>query len=389
MDILVCRQGLFGGTDKLLGRLYEWLCGNNYSADSFCLTEEEAKPLKKQYDLIILPSSQLGDISVLTKKGINIKRMLVWIMGMGAFSDSYYTYPPNSIFDKLLCSMYRNESIETLKWLIRNKAIVFTDSVGIYNTIRTSNVSSSAELKENIVPIAIECLENNEWILNRLNKREDKIRISWVGRVAKDFKEIPILHLIDDIGKYVENGNATIVLTIVGDGDAIDSVKQRAARANFQIDFIDNIPYEKLNAYFVENVDLLVAMGTSALDGAKIGCPTVVITPVRKNDPERVEYRWIYDSVGFSLGEFPDIDIETGQPRDSFAQIMEEYQEETNISERCFSYAYEFDTNVVFNALMNRELPEQIDSEMSIHIDRFSKMKSRKAFVKQIIKSNR
>ena len=386
MDTLICKQGLFGGTDKLLDRLYKWLVKNGHPVDLFCITEDEPGRLKKEYDLIILPSSQIGDIYSLMKNGIRVKHMLVWIMGMGAFSDSYYTYPPKGTIDKLLYKMYQREAVDTLKWLIRNKAIIFTDSVGIYNTVKTSGISLTETLEKDIVPIAIECPDENQWKIKHSNIDERTIRISWVGRVAKDFKEIPILHLIDDIENYLKHKNLRIELTIVGNGDAITMIKEKASGASFPINFINNIPYDKLNIYFGDKVDLLIAMGTSALDGAKIGCPTVVITPVRPNDPERVEYRWIYDSVGYSLGEFPNIDIETGQPRTSFEKIMDEYSLGFGISEECFKYAHEFDTNVVFHALINRELPGQIDSEMIKHIDNFQKMETRKSFVKRIIK---
>lgn len=386
MDILICKQGLFGGTDKLLGRLYDWLWRNKFSVDLFCMAEDEVKKLKERYDVVILPSSQIGDISILGENGISIKRMLVWIMGMGAFSDSYYTYPPNGTIDKLLCRMYQKEAVDTLGWLINNDAIIFTDSVGIYNTIKTSGVSSIEVLKENIVPIAIECPDDNQWKLRHHNKGDHRIRISWVGRVAKDFKEIPILHLLDDVEEYLRHKNANIELIIVGDGDAIHRVKEKASGVSYPISFIDNIPYDELNEYIAENVDLLVAMGTSALDGAKNGCPTVVITPVRPNDPERVDYRWIYDSVGYSLGEFPNIDIETGQPRFSFEKIMDDFDTETDISEKCLNYAHEFDMNVVFDALINREAPGEIDAKMIKHIEKFKNMKIRKSLIKKLLK---
>lgn len=212
------------------------------------------------------------------------------------------------------------------------------------------------------------------------------VRIAWVGRVSKDFKAIPIVHLIKDIESYLTHKNLKIELTIVGDGDVIDLIKERASVSSFPISFINNIPYEDLNNYFIDKVDLLIAMGTSALDGAKIGCPTVVITPVRPNDPERVEYRWIYDSVGYSLGEFPDIDIETGQVRESFDAIMDEYGNRMRISDECFKYAHEFDINTVFSTLLEGKLPGVIDFEMIKHIEAFSKMKARKSFVKRFIK---
>ena len=140
-----------------------------------------------------------------------------------------------------------------------------------------------------------------------------------------------------------------------------------------------------MNKYISENVDLLIAMGTSALDGAKNGCPTVIITPVRAADPEKVHYRWIYDSKGCSLGEYPDIDLKTGQRRVEFGKIMEEFFADANVSDKSFEYAGRFDQEKVFAELMRRELPGEIDREMWVHAKRFQKMKKKKMTMKKIL----
>ena len=386
MDILLCKQGIFGGTDKLLSRLYQWLIENSYSTDRVCVDEVDTDELKDCYDIAILPSSQLGDIDLLADKRIEVKRVLIWIMGMGAFSDSYYNYPPTRLFDRILHMMYAKESKKTLQWLIRNDSIVFTDSVGIYNTYKSVGITIPEEIDDNIFPIAVSTPERNVWDLGCSNRKNNIIHIAWVGRVSSDFKEIPLSHLIDDISEYIQSSEVSIELTIIGDGDAVGSIKKKALDTKYKIDFIDSIPYEGLNDYFVNYVDLLIAMGTSALDGAKAGCPTVVITPVRPTDPNRVAYRWIYDSVGYSLGEYPDLDIETGQRRADFMKIMKEYLYNGLISDRCFEYAQKFSADVVFNKLINRKQPNCIDAQMKDHIRKFQILKKRKSAIKKILK---
>ena len=108
MNILICKQGLFGGTDKLLDRLYEWI--QDY-CDIDLFDSNNLEQIKKtEYDLAICPSSQLGDIYYLCNRGGKVKRVLVWIMGMGAFSDSYYNSSSQSIMDRLLRMVYKGEA---------------------------------------------------------------------------------------------------------------------------------------------------------------------------------------------------------------------------------------------------------------------------------------
>lgn len=384
MKILICRQGLFGGTDKLLDRLYDWLKAENYMVETYCSGKTERDRLRQSYELAVIPSSQLGDLYELSSSGIQIKRVLMWIMGMGAFSDSYYNYPATNFFDKTLQVLYKKEAEATLKWLLRKKAVVFTDSIGIYNTFKAFHLEYSDTYQDSIVPIAVKVPHNKTYPVRDVRKKP--MRISWIGRVSADFKEIPVRHLLQDIDILTQTQNAEVELTIVGDGDALGRIKKEAEKVSYRVNFIENIPYEKLDEYILGNVDLLIAMGTSALDGAKIGCPVIIITPVRAADPERVHYRWIYDSKGYSLGEYPDIDMETGQRRCEFHEIMKEFITQANISDRSFEYAGEFDQEKVFVKLMQRELPGEIDREMWAHIKKFHEMKKKKSAVKKILK---
>jgi hypothetical protein len=51
-------------------------------------------------------------------------------------------------------------------------------------------------------------------------------------------------------------------------------------------------------------------MGTSALDGAKLGLPTVVIDASYNIFPESYKYRWIYEADEYGLGKM--IELEQG-----------------------------------------------------------------------------
>lgn len=380
MKIVICKQNLYGGTDKLLERLGTWLKQKNYVVE---VLGEFNEISEKKFDLALVPSSQMGDLWKLKKRGISVDRILVWILGIGAFHESYYNEMHDVGLKKVPIKLLKKESNSTLKWLYEHGAIIFTDEVGAYNTFRNCEENYKDNLDESLIPIAIE-INQQQNILEK-NKR-NIINIAWVGRVSKDFKYIPLQKLIEDIDSWKLKYEKEVKLTIIGTGDAINEIREKCSKLKFSIEFIKEIEYEKLGEYIRENVDLLVAMGTSALDGAKIGCPTIVITPVREGDPLEVYYRWIYESRGYSLGEFPGIDIETKQIRKSFDEIMSEYLSDNKHGQQSYEYAQTFEINNVFQKLIDRKQPLLLDKKMWHHIKVFYYLKKMKKTIKQIIK---
>lgn len=384
MSILICKQGLFGGTDNLLDRCYNWLKKNNYDVDVYN-NDKKVERLKKEYELAIIPASQMGDVWFLFKRKIIIKRILVWIMGMGAFRDAYCNTAFSS--NKFLKGIYKKlkrEADKTLLCLYQRNAICFTDKVGAYNTFLETEINYKQTIDRSIIPIAID-VPSQIQLLFRENK--DKIRLAWIGRVSKDFKEIPIMHLINDLETWVvAHSNYKVELTIVGDGDAVEYIREVAEKSILKINFVPNIAYDKLSDFVRKEIDLLVAMGTSALDGAKCGCPTLIITPVRSGDEEKVYYRWIYESKGYSLGEFPGIDKATEQVREKFEKKMMEYLEDGETSKKSYEYAKLFSSEAVFGRLITRKPPEMVDKVMMSHIHYFYLMKNIKLILKKTLR---
>ena len=379
MRIIICKQNLYGGTDKLLERLAMWLIEQRYDVEIL----GDINTIKaNKFELAIIPSSQMGDLWRLKKRGIEVERVLVWILGMGAFYESYYNEAQNVGLKKIPIKFLQKEASATLAWLYEHNSIIYTDEVGAYNTYRKEKWDYKQNLDDNLVPIAIEIKKLEE---SKIREKAAEINMAWVGRVSNDFKSIPLQQLIDDINEWTLYNEQKIQLTIVGTGDAVEKIRKKCAEVRFPVQFIEEIDYEKLGDFISKHVDLLVAMGTSALDGAKVGCPTMVITPVREYDPQNVYYRWIYESKGYSLGEFPGIDIETNQIRKSFSEMLSEYIGKEDQSEKSYEYAKNFEINNVFNKLINRKEPERIDQKMWRHIKFFYNLKKLKNNLKRII----
>lgn len=380
MNIVVCKQNLYGGTDKLLERMIQWLRVYGYHVDVY---STEACLKNKIYDLAIIPSSQFGDLWEMKKSGIEVHHVLVWIMGMGAFRDSYYNPNAEKGIFRYLIRFLKYKASQALRLLYSHRSIVFTDIVGVYNSFLAEPIDYESSLEELLLPIAIEVPEEQS-ALER--KNNSILRIMWVGRVSKDFKEIPLKKVIKDLEHLQVEGKSKIEFTIVGSGDAINSVKEYAEGYSLNIRFVEEVEYNQLGEFIRKNTDLLIAMGTSALDGAKVSCPTVTVTPVREFDRQSVYYRWIYESKGYSLGEFPGLDTATHQVQKDIETIIDEYYNEDNQGKYSRDYAMLFEINHVFTKLVQRSLPEPINAEMWKQIHFFYRMKKVKALIKRFLK---
>ncbi len=383
MRILICKSGLFGGADFLLERLRAYLLEREIDADILCAPENDFSMRYARYDLAVLPSYRMHDIVALKRRGVQIERVLLWIMGSGSFQETYYNPSRDHGVFKLVYAPLKREAARALRSLYDSGSLCFTDEVGMYATLAPLGRDCEREKDGNIIPIIVPIPETYPI----KEKPAGAVRIAWIGRISNDFKLIPLLHLIRDAALYRAGGGIDISLTIVGNGDALDRLRASAAQENISVRFIGNIAYESIGEFLRENADFLVAMGTSALDGARNGCPTAIITPVRDSDPEEVHYRWVFESKGYSLGEYPGLDAD--QVKKPFDRMIEEYLRRDDLQILSYEYAAMFGGDAVTDKLLGRALPNPIDARVWKHLRRFERIAKLKAHLKKRMEGKR
>ena len=73
---------------------------------------------------------------------------------------------------------------------------------------------------------------------------------------------------------------------------------------NISIELIDYIsPGEIENFLLLNEIDILMAMGTSALEGARLGIPTILLDIAYNEVRDGYNYQWINERDGFTLGD--------------------------------------------------------------------------------------
>ena len=182
-----------------------------------------------------------------------------------------------------------------------NDSLVFLDTDIVCNIQKSLNI----KFKEpKILPLFSLNTNGNLYLkdLNIERKRENRetLQLGWVGRLA-DFKINILNRVLEDAFLYSEKHQKNIIFHIVGSGEFGKYLREFDS-SYFSIKRVDYIPPEKLASY-MRTLDIMFAMGTSALDSARIGLPTVRLDYGFNEVSQGYLYKLLYEVQGFSLGE--------------------------------------------------------------------------------------
>lgn len=238
------------------------------------------------------------------------------------------------VYNFFLRSFY-NKCLRFTECIFNNDALVFMDIVNVNTTRKFLNI----ELNDPIfIPVAI--AGTNHWPVSRDLKNDLRkiVRIAWVGRVV-DFKYYSLLHALETLNELVDKLNVTFEITIVGSGEYESKLKQEVLKlSKLLLVFIENIESSKLDDFLVGNVDLLFAMGTSALEGAKLGVPTILLDIAYSSVSRNYCFKWLYQQDGYSLGNLVD-DTEMRPNNSSLEELIVQLQSDSSgVSQRTLDY---------------------------------------------------
>ena len=108
----------------------------------------------------------------------------------------------------------------------------------------------------------------------RINN-EEILHLSWIGRLC-DFKIHILNYTIKRIASYCLLSKRTIVFHIVGEGE-MKSLLEPYTNRYFNVIVEGSIPKERLDAFLLNNIDINLSMGTSALESIKLAIPTIIL----------------------------------------------------------------------------------------------------------------
>ena len=134
-----------------------------------------------------------------------------------------------------------------------------------------------------------------------VNKNDDNvINIAWIGRLSDD-KIYSLVYILD---KIIEYKLTNVKFTVIGQGSNKHKLNKYLSSKDIEITIEENITNSFLDNYLLENIDLVFAMGTSALESAKLGIPTILVDPFNKKVWFNYKFKWLHESKNYDLGSF-------------------------------------------------------------------------------------
>jgi hypothetical protein len=134
---------------------------------------------------------------------------------------------------------------------------------------KTSSIELGVDFERSFLPI-LTAQPEAPYFEGSIEPRSDVMKAVWIGRL-EDFKVPILLHALERLDRIE---SISIQFDVIGDGAERGAVSAFAAGlSRLKVNFLGNINYAALDGA-LKGYDVVFAMGTSALEGAKLGIPT-------------------------------------------------------------------------------------------------------------------
>ncbi|UPW83769.1 glycosyltransferase [Lysinibacillus sp. Ag94] len=273
---------------------------------------------------------------------------LVWEYGIWGFIKSFKPFEMKEILTKIFPETFENYT-QLINTLYHHNSLYFMDQSNFDFPKQVYNICLECE---KYIPIAV---KNSSYKAKALKIVEIK-NYAWVGRLSDD-KVYSLIKVLNDVDQYAKEKNKEINFYIIGSGSYEFLLKKELESKKWNINIVNlgTLKNNDLSQFLFEKIDLLFAMGTSCLEAAKLGIPTVLVN-ASNSRVELMEYKWLYETKNYSLGSFVEL-----QNNVKYSSIDELKLEKIKIhSEKCFEYVNKYHTigqvATMFEEIFDKEL---------------------------------
>lgn len=238
----------------------------------------------------------------------------------------------NRFFSKINFWSFTRKLIAVLK---KCGGIIFGDEYALNQNAEIFNL----ERKEfAILPIPVIVPNSNCQSLFRENaKADDAAHFTYVGR-AIDWKIFPVRKILKDLAAVVSQGQNVIVSIITDDQNKFRAGLPQVSE-NVKLEFYENLSPAELNEFLKKNADIHFAMGTSALDGAKLGIPTILIDLAHSEFPDDYRYGFVHQTPPTFIGTDANKSSHfNGMTMSEVLRLAKDKESLDRISQECYLY---------------------------------------------------
>ena len=216
-----------------------------------------------------------------------------------------YNYQLNNLLKVDILDKIVNEFRVAEKKKIKEYIEIINDLNGLAfmdgSNYQKTRDSFSLTIKENYLPIT------NLKPALKPEKRDTNsvthINISFIGRLTT-FKYYPLVKLLELLDVFVVQNKdyPRIKFFVIGEGEYRDKLVDVIDGLQFEVVLLGERSYSDLQGIFLSyDIGLNFAMGTSALDSACRGIPTVILDYSYTKIDGYPSYDWIFNQPKFSL----------------------------------------------------------------------------------------
>ena len=300
---------------------------------------ETSKPLLIDVDIVImqsiLPFAMRPEINF-----SNNTRIMFWNLHPDNLTPNLFPfaivskYYPNIY--RIILSIFWNKKLKLMKEFVKNaiqlNSLSFMDSANLNNT----NFFLSTEINNvSFLPIACSNGIKREDVIN---KDFVELNFSWVGRIC-DFKIHILNYLILRLSEVAKNLQLKINLHIIGDGPEMRNLNTKShLHTHFRITFVGRLTKEKTDSYLYSEIDINASMGTSVLESAKFGIPSIVLDFDYKVINKKYKFRWLHETVNYDLGHLINKENLVNKNHELIDMTNEFINNRKKLSERSYNY---------------------------------------------------
>lgn len=153
-------------------------------------------------------------------------------------------------------------------------------------------------------------------------RTQGELNVCWLGRLSDE--KTPILkYTIRKLSEYALKHQQKITMHVLGWGEFQEEVDNLGLDNEYYTQLkTEPIKSTEINSFLLQNIDLMFAMGTSALEAAKLGVPTVMVDASYVEIKGDYVFKPIYERTDFELAHLiTKKDFERGNK--SFEAIMD------------------------------------------------------------------
>ena len=206
-------------------------------------------------------------------------------------------YYPN-IYRSIL-SIFWKRKLKLMRDFVRKaiqlNSLSFMDS----SNLNTTNFFLSADINNvSFLPIACSNGVKREEVLN---KDFTELNFSWLGRIC-DFKINILNYLILKLSEAAKKLKVKVNLHVIGDGPLMHKLNSKNyLHKFFNVILLGTLDKSKMNLYLNSKIDINASMGTSVLESAKFGIPSIVLDISNKPINFKYKFRWLHDTKDYDL----------------------------------------------------------------------------------------